>query len=147
MNDFSCSNPSDNDETNPKAQCQDGTDNDSDGETDFSDDAGCTSRQDNSESGEGTPTPSPVVVNVNVTTGSTNANASTGDVTVTTGNQTQTTNVRPPAIAAATTVAGQPGSPVNVPVTAKTGMAVPAFSILSLVGGSATAIFGKRWLV
>ena len=49
MNDFSCSSPSDNDETNPKAQCQDGIDNDNDGKVD-SQDPGCVNSQDNDES-------------------------------------------------------------------------------------------------
>jgi uncharacterized repeat protein (TIGR01451 family) len=51
--DFSCSGPTDTDETNPKAQCQDGIDNDADGKTDFgtgaNNDAGCASLQDNDE--------------------------------------------------------------------------------------------------
>ncbi|MDD5041680.1 MAG: hypothetical protein PHX87_04730 [Candidatus Peribacteraceae bacterium] len=50
--DFSCSSPTDNDETNPKAACQDGIDNDHDGRTDYPDDPGCSSSQDNSEAGE-----------------------------------------------------------------------------------------------
>ncbi|MFA5273750.1 MAG: hypothetical protein WC353_06370, partial [Candidatus Peribacter sp.] len=49
--DFSCSGPTDNDETNPKAQCQDGIDNDGNGYTDYPSDTGCSSRQDNTESG------------------------------------------------------------------------------------------------
>src|SRR6185436_3140519 len=40
QNDFSCSGPTDNDETNPKAACQDGVDNDSDNLID-SNDPGC----------------------------------------------------------------------------------------------------------
>lgn len=48
-NDFSCSSPTDTDETNPKSQCQDGIDNDGDGRTDFPSDSGCTSSQDNDE--------------------------------------------------------------------------------------------------
>ncbi|MDO8530343.1 MAG: hypothetical protein Q7S10_02995 [bacterium] len=48
-NDFSCSSPTDNDETNPKAQCQDGMDNDNDNLTDYPQDPGCTSKQDNDE--------------------------------------------------------------------------------------------------
>src|SRR6185369_4275790 len=47
--DFSCGNANDNDETNPKAQCQDGIDNDSDGLIDFPNDPGCSSKQDNNE--------------------------------------------------------------------------------------------------
>ncbi len=49
-NDFSCSSPTDTDETNPKAACQDGVDNDGDGLTDFPQDPGCVSKQDNDES-------------------------------------------------------------------------------------------------
>src|SRR3989339_649451 len=49
MNDFSCSSPTDTDETNPKAQCQDGVDNDQDGKTDYPNDPGCSSKQDNDE--------------------------------------------------------------------------------------------------
>ena len=52
MSDFSCSAPTDNDETNPKAQCQDGADNDSDGLVDMTD-PGCATAQDNLE-GDGT---------------------------------------------------------------------------------------------
>ncbi len=48
MNDFSCANPSDNDETNPKSACQDGVDNDGDGKIDMID-PGCSSQQDNDE--------------------------------------------------------------------------------------------------
>ena len=48
-NDFSCSSPTDTDETNPKAACQDGVDNDGDGLVDFPQDPGCVSRQDNDE--------------------------------------------------------------------------------------------------
>jgi len=51
-NDFSCSSPTDNDETNPKAACQDGMDNDGDGRIDYPADPGCTSKQDDSEAGE-----------------------------------------------------------------------------------------------
>ncbi|MDO8468365.1 MAG: hypothetical protein Q7S29_01245 [Candidatus Peribacter sp.] len=50
--DFSCSGPTDNDETNPKAQCQDGIDNDGDGRVDYQNDPGCSSRQDNNEGDE-----------------------------------------------------------------------------------------------
>ena len=53
-NDFSCSGPTDNDETNPKSQCQDGIDNDGNGVKDFegpNPDPGCNSNQDNTESG------------------------------------------------------------------------------------------------
>ena len=46
--DFSCSSAQDNDETNPKAQCQDGLDNDSDGATDTND-FSCSNPQDNDE--------------------------------------------------------------------------------------------------
>jgi len=49
MGDFSCSSPTDNDETNPRAQCQDGIDNDSDGAIDLAD-FSCSSKQDNDES-------------------------------------------------------------------------------------------------
>ncbi len=54
LNDFSCSGPTDNDETNPKAQCQDGIDNDHDGLVDLAD-PGCSSRQDNDETNATTP--------------------------------------------------------------------------------------------
>ncbi len=47
--DFSCSSPTDTDETNPKSACQDGFDNDFDGKIDFPLDTGCTSAQDNDE--------------------------------------------------------------------------------------------------
>jgi hypothetical protein len=46
--DFSCSSPTDHDETNPKSQCQDGIDNDGDGLTDLSD-PGCPNNQGNNE--------------------------------------------------------------------------------------------------
>ena len=49
LNDFSCSNATDNDEMNPKSLCQDGIDNDGDGFTDFPNDPGCSSKQDNDE--------------------------------------------------------------------------------------------------
>ncbi len=52
--DFSCSSPSDNDETLPKAQCQDGLDNDGDNLMDFPSDPGCSSKQDNDEFNIGT---------------------------------------------------------------------------------------------
>jgi len=48
MADFSCSSPTDNDELNPRAQCQDGLDNDNDGKVDLAD-PGCSSKQDNDE--------------------------------------------------------------------------------------------------
>src|SRR3989344_9584234 len=48
-NDFSCSGPTDNDETLPRAACQDFVGNDNDGLTDFPQDPGCTSNQDNDE--------------------------------------------------------------------------------------------------
>ena len=47
--DFSCSSPTDDDETNPKAQCQDGIDNDGDGKIDYPQDPGCFGKQDNDE--------------------------------------------------------------------------------------------------
>ncbi len=50
-NDFSCTSPTDNDETNQKAACQDGADNDGDGLTDFPQDPGCVNAQDNDEAG------------------------------------------------------------------------------------------------
>jgi uncharacterized repeat protein (TIGR01451 family) len=52
--DFSCSGPTDDDETNPRAQCQDGLDNDNDGFTDFPLDPGCTGKQDNDETNTAT---------------------------------------------------------------------------------------------
>ncbi|MFA5026716.1 MAG: hypothetical protein WC713_02490, partial [Candidatus Methylomirabilota bacterium] len=54
-NDFSCSSPTDDDETFPKAQCQDGVDNDQDGAVDYPADIGCTSAQDNDESNPASP--------------------------------------------------------------------------------------------
>ncbi|MDD4287687.1 MAG: hypothetical protein PHN33_05060, partial [Candidatus Peribacteraceae bacterium] len=54
-NDFSCSSPTDDDETFPKAQCQDGVDNDQDGAIDYPSDIGCTSAQDNDESNPASP--------------------------------------------------------------------------------------------
>mgnify|MGYP001603208996 CR=1 FL=1 len=50
-NDFSCSIPSDDDETEPRALCQNEIDDDGDQATDYPDDAGCNSPQDNSEGG------------------------------------------------------------------------------------------------
>ncbi|PIN69898.1 hypothetical protein COV93_03615 [Candidatus Woesearchaeota archaeon CG11_big_fil_rev_8_21_14_0_20_43_8] len=51
MNDPGCSDPSDNDETDPTplAQCKDGIDNDNDGWIDFPNDPGCSSLDDNTE--------------------------------------------------------------------------------------------------
>ena len=46
--DFSCSSPSDTDETNPRSQCQDGIDNDGDGLVDAQD-PGCLNAQGNNE--------------------------------------------------------------------------------------------------
>ncbi len=54
MADFSCSDVSDNDETNPKSQCQNGIDDDGNGLTDYPQDNGCDSKQDNFEFGGST---------------------------------------------------------------------------------------------
>ncbi len=48
-NDFSCTSPTDNDETNQKAACQDGLDSDNDELVDFPQDPGCVSTQDTDE--------------------------------------------------------------------------------------------------
>ena len=49
-NDFSCSGPTDDDETNPKSQCQDGIDNDGDSLTDLAD-PGCENNAQNNDEG------------------------------------------------------------------------------------------------
>lgn len=49
LDDFSCSDSNDNDETNPKPACNDGLDNDNDGVVDYPADGGCYSLNDNTE--------------------------------------------------------------------------------------------------